>query len=223
MSDVETNIFEPDVSSIPPPPTTNVKSEEHSTPSNLPRALRLKLLLILMMALAIVTFRLLPSDPLIAKRMEMLLHPAKTPTADIDSSLLRIDPPLNTFLPLNAVGTKIRAQTPKSRVGYLLVPVGSCGSCLGVDLHAWQVEATQRGVSLVLFSSAPPDRAAQFLHDQNLHAPLIYDPGSQMEHKLNAVWLARPYLFSPDWRFYGCRVSASFRIHRLRMSDSKRP
>ena len=162
--------------------------------------MRLKLLLILMMALACVTFRLLPSDPLIAQRMQLLLHPVKTPAADVDPDRLRQDPPLNTLLPLDAVGKTIREQTPKSRVGYLLVPVGSCGSCLGVDLRAWQTEAAQHGVTLTLFSSAQPSRAAQFLRDQNLHAPLIYDPGGSMEHQLNVVWTARPYLFSSDWR-----------------------
>ena len=107
MSSIETSTTEiVDSSGTCHPFTPDVKIEAVPRSPSTQRSLRLKLLLILMMALTLVTFQLLPSDPVIAKRMEMLLHPTKTPTADIDPGLLRVDPPLYTLLPLDAVGVK---------------------------------------------------------------------------------------------------------------------
>lgn len=165
------------------------------------RRLRKPLLLSVFLAEAIALLWLLPTDPLLARQTYLFLHPARSKVVSPDDlSRLKKDPRLHSDLPKDGAGERVRQKTPHSNVGYLLVPVGECASCISVDLRAWQRAASERGLSMVVVSSAPAERTAEFLHDMKLAVPVVFDPSGKLTRQLNVVWTARPYLFSPDWR-----------------------
>jgi hypothetical protein len=159
-----------------------------------------RLLLTVLLAQIALLLWLLPKDLLIYLRIQHFFRssaPAPPPDYAI---LLQNDPPLGFLLPNEEAGKSLRKITPKARLGYLIVPVGDCASCLSANLPEWQSEAPKHGLSMVLLSSATSKRVEQFRRSLGLTVPVISDPGDRLSYRLNMVWPARPYLFSTDWR-----------------------
>jgi hypothetical protein len=183
------------IASIPPLAGPDVASKL------LARRLRVRLLLTIVLAQVIALLWLLPQDPLIAGCIHRLMSrvPTQSPPPDY-TAFLRNDPPIGFKLPTEGTGKILRQVVIPSRNGYLIVPVGDCAGCISVDLSAWQRKASHSGLSMVLLSSATKPIADRFRRDLRLSVPTVADPGNKIAKRLNSFWMARPYLFSSDWR-----------------------
>ena len=125
----------------------------------------------------------------------------RQPAEPVDYSwLTRGDLHIGTDLPNNGAGASLRRTAPVSANGYLIVWVGDCGSCIRANLGAWEHDAAQRGVRMLLMSTASPESVGRFMRLNPLVSPFYQDEGQSIGISLNATWPGRAYLFSSDWK-----------------------
>ncbi len=164
------------------------------------RKLRVGAMVVILMAELILFLWFLHRDPLTAYQLGLIhQQAAPSPPAINYSAVLKHDPPLGMIMPDSGIGKVVRETAPPSKIGYLVGYVGACAGCLHVDLKAWQREAKQHHVSMILFTTADHATAQNFRKSMGLKVPIISDLHSKLTKQLNAVWPGRSYLFSPNW------------------------
>ena len=165
----------------------------------------LVLALVVEMAVAIIVIPpLLRQDPLTYSRIRAAIpdfHSAtpKPPAADY-SAALHADLPPGAPLPNDGPGKKMRLADPNSHRKHLVVFVGDCAGCVGVDLGDWEKEAEDNNLSMALLTNANSRTARLFRKAFELKSPVYSDPGRRLIGRLNAIFKPRAYLFSADWR-----------------------
>ncbi|HET6383212.1 MAG TPA: hypothetical protein VFJ58_07470 [Armatimonadota bacterium] len=169
------------------------------------RRTTLVLALVVEMAVAIIVIPpLLRQDPLTYSRIRAAIpqfHSAtpKPPAVDY-SAALHADLPPGAPLPNDGPGKKMRLADPNSHRKHLVVFVGDCAGCVGVDLGDWEKEAEDNNLSMALLTNANSRTARLFRKAFELKSPVYSDPGRRLIGRLNAIFKPRAYLFSADWR-----------------------
>lgn len=138
-------------------------------------------------------------DPVLARRYGPAPRAAKSPQTDYAAQFLR-DPAIGSELPRTGAGIPLHRIISGHAKGFLLVPVGDCVSCLATDLPAWEKQCRQRSLKLILLTTSTPETARSFRAKLGINVPIAIDAKSGLLKGLNPLWLARPYLFTPDWR-----------------------
>ncbi len=156
----------------------------------------------LLLVLLIPALILLPSDPLIAARLQSLLHPAPSvPHMQFNpDAQARFDLPLGIQMPEVSAGAVIRKQTPFSSKGYLVVGLGDCAACIRFDFAKWQRDAAKRHVPLIGFTSATQEQLAAYRRAEKPRVPIFMDKGNLFNTSLNSYWSGRVFYFDKDWR-----------------------
>jgi hypothetical protein len=118
--------------------------------------------------------------------------------------LLARDPPPGAQVPVatdRIDGLKPDLAESASSRGTLLIAIGPCASCISSDLKEWQQVAERRDdLSVVLVSRDTRDRIEAFRESEGCSLPILDDPDGKVSQALNAVWVPRAYLLSPDGR-----------------------
>lgn len=138
-------------------------------------------------------------DPLLARRYSPAPPAPKHPETDYGRQFVH-DPAIGSELPRTGAGNPLRRMTGDQSKGFLLVPVGDCVSCLATDLQAWEKQCRQHNLKLILLTTSPPETARSFRTKLGIKVPIAIDAKSGLLKGLNPLWLARPYLYTPDWR-----------------------
>ncbi len=143
----------------------------------------------------------LPSDPLIAARLHEMLHPSDInarPAFNPDAAA-KMDPAPGATLPDMGAGKEIRAMTPPSIRGYLVVGLGDCATCSHFDDKIWQKEAEAVGVTMVAFAGTSRSKIAAFRRILKTAFPIYSDDGNGLHNSINAYWSGRVYYYDRDW------------------------
>ncbi len=169
---------------------------------NEPIALRrVSLLFGVFVVTAALALAVLPGDPLIAARLHYLTHPAESrkPTFDPDTSS-KMDVAMGSSLPDRGAGKEIRAQSPPSIRGYLVVGLGDCATCSHFDDRIWQKQAEAVGVPMIGFAGASKSKIADFRRVLKAGFPIYSDPDNGLQNSINAYWSGRVYYYDRDWK-----------------------
>ncbi len=140
-------------------------------------------------------------DPMTSYRLHTALCSDGPQTTSQKSFNFDADPGVGADMrAISVEGQRLGKLVSHSKVGYLLISVGDCASCMGMDLKAVQRQAAAHGINTVLFTTAPPRNAQKFVHDGKLSIPIYSDESEKLSKGLNALWAGRCYLFSTNWR-----------------------
>ena len=167
------------------------------------RISRVSILVTILLMLTLVMCYLIPSDPLIAARLQVIVHPPVSYASNMGAMshiLTKDDPPLGLTLPQDKIGNAIRNAAKSTDVAYMVVPVGDCANCITTDVKVWEQVANKKGIRFILYSTGTKKDIADFSTRMKLTCPTVSDPDNIMGKRLNMAWIARPYLFSRQWR-----------------------
>ncbi|HET6384509.1 MAG TPA: hypothetical protein VFJ58_14030 [Armatimonadota bacterium] len=171
-----------------------------------PQSRRLQALLsvlLLLMALLAYTFpRSLPQSPVLYGRLLRFAGSFKTAPPPPPRSPVKpiLVPKPGTLLPMGGTGAAIRQAAPSGGDAYLLVFIGNCASCVGVDLNDWNTTAREHHLTMIMFTTAGKQEAAEYHRSLGVPAPLISDPRGEISRRLHAAFKPRAYLFDRDWK-----------------------
>lgn len=101
---------------------------------------------------------------------------------------------------LSSKGNELEKLARPSKVGYLVISVGECAACLGMDLKTVQHQAAAEGLSTVLLTTSSAGAAKRFLQEDGLHMPICSDTDEKLSQGLNVLWPGRSFLFSSHWQ-----------------------
>lgn len=176
---------------VPPPAIASPLSER-------PTGSRIRGLLLALTALGVLFLWTVTWDPVVEGQLRSALRGFRRDQAPNYAELFRRDPPVGSLL---SPAARARVEGPKRPVPALLVYVGDCAGCLGVNLTAWERAARKRGIRMVLLTSAEPEAAAGFVKRLELRtAAVVRDPDGALGRVLNACFLSRAYLVTPEGR-----------------------
>ncbi len=169
--------------------------------SNSKRPIMLGMILLILFA---VFCKILPSDPVIASKLEAMIRRSQQSNFDEfdPKKKEKKDPKLGSILPIHDIGQKIRLAAGKPISGTLLVNLGDCTGCINVDFERWVKESKKRGISIVAVSYATPENIAlmeKTFSTKETPIPIVHDPDGRIMQDLNGYWSGRAYLYDCDW------------------------
>lgn len=155
----------------------------------------------LFVLLAVIAAVLLPTDPLIAARLQAVMHPAPPMVYENfnPDDAAKQDPTFGTPLPNVGAGKALR-KLPASERGYVVVTLGDCAQCMRFDFDKWQSEASALHVPIVGVSGATEEELAAFRKTSRVTMPLQFDVMDRLQRGLNAYWAGRAYYFDKAWK-----------------------
>jgi hypothetical protein len=144
---------------------------------------------------------MLSVDGGLSRSMGRLLRPLVAAGSSHDwTKRFASDPQIGSQVTHPAFRAKVRRAAASVPVGFLLVALHDCASCVRTDFAARDREALSRGLTPIFISTASEDSIKDFRTDRKLIGPIIRDEDGVLHKRLNSFWRGRSYLFSPDWR-----------------------